>query len=598
MSLFSVLERPVPDLTVKIETGCSPSSVEPVLQADQDEELGRATIYRDLTTRNISLACLCLGWVLGIASLTTGTCIVATSNPPLPSWLVDRVMNMGMVDYPFPQLDLPLLYIQGHRVYCLPRALVFLISFLLNIVLTAILDGMNFIHSTTLRWNLWRESRLQYNSNPRLFSCARSSDSPYANRWFGNVLSALSLALSYGATSLLTFNIYIRGVSDGRIGVTAEKVDGDRYGLDINGWAVVGLGIGLLIQAAISTSCLLSSRAVETWSCNPFTNAKACALLPTPNLPPLDSSLEQPTLAQPTQPSALTIIPSIRATTRLLYLFTLILLACTATTALIAYRAGRLNRAYVISQTGRADVTSYFQALGQLSVPYYLPRGNPYDARQDYVGLLIQVAAQALLTLDLHGAEAVVAIVRDEKVWRRASQRSGARFDAQDSFVHDALTCWEMWVLSAFKALANCVFGFAVSCNLFVFVAVLPLGALVLLAGILAGCVDVLARWQPRGTQPVAFGDLGRLGRLVSSWGGEVEGRLFWGDLGVARDMGDGDRELVRTAGTAGRKLDKVKVGESYVGLGANLVVNNREREKVPERKGGWCGLKVGRRGD
>ena len=112
--------------------------------------MDRAAIHQDLTTRNINLACLCLGWVLGIVSLTTGTCIVATGNPPLPSWLVDRVMNMGMVDYPFPQLDLPLLYIQGHRVYCLPRTLVLLISFLLNIVLTAILDGMNFIHSTTL----------------------------------------------------------------------------------------------------------------------------------------------------------------------------------------------------------------------------------------------------------------------------------------------------------------------------------------------------------------------------------------------------------------------------------------------------------------
>ena len=81
----------------------------------------------------------------------------------------------------------------------------------------------------------------------------------------------------------------------------------------------------------------------------------------------------------------------------------------------------------------------------------------------------------------------------------------------------------------------------------------------------------------------------------MSSWGGEVEGRLFWGDLGVARDVGNGDGELVRMAGTARRRLDKVKVGESYVGLGADLM---GEREKVPERKGGWCGLKVGRRGD
>ncbi|OCL10639.1 hypothetical protein AOQ84DRAFT_426459 [Glonium stellatum] len=585
MSLFSALERPVPDLAVEIGASRSSSPKETTFQAGQDGELSRQAIYRDLTARNINLAGLCLGWALSTVALATGIYMVATSNPPLPRWLVNRVMNMGMLDYPFPQLDLPLVYIQGHRACHLPQTLVVSISILLNIGLTAVLDSMNFIHSTTMRWALWREGRLWHNSNPRLFSCAKSSGSPYANRWFGNALAALSLALSYGATSLIASIIYVRGVSDGDIGVTSERVNGYRYGLDFNGWAVVGLGIGLFIQAAISTSCLFSSCTVETWSYNPITNAKACKLLEPPKPTSINASLDRPTLPKRSQPSVLTIIPSIRTFRLLLYLLTSLLLACTIITVVFAHQSGSLTQSYVISQTGRADFSTYVQSFGLIYAPYYLPSGDPYDARKDYFGLLIQLGAQGILTLCLHSAEVVVAAVRDEKVWRRASGRSGARFDGQDSCMHGLLVCWETWVLFVFKVLANCLFGLAVSCNLFVFVALLPLAALTLLVGILAGWVDALARWRPKGPQPATFGELRRLGSLLGSRGEEkkqeeVSGRLFWGDLGDLKCERDREGNLVRRVGTVGWNLEEVRMDKLYFELGYEADTCNGNNEE------------------
>jgi hypothetical protein len=74
-------------------------------------------------------------------------------------------------------------------------------SLLLNVVVTVALDCMSYIHSTTLRWALFHEGRLENNSNLRLFSSSRLH---IPNKRYMNVISGLSLALTYrGVASLM-----------------------------------------------------------------------------------------------------------------------------------------------------------------------------------------------------------------------------------------------------------------------------------------------------------------------------------------------------------------------------------------------------------
>ncbi len=56
------------------------------------------------------------------------------------------------------------------------------LAFIVNILVTILTDSMGFVHASSLRWALYREERLEFNTNVRLFtsatgppmSCARS----------------------------------------------------------------------------------------------------------------------------------------------------------------------------------------------------------------------------------------------------------------------------------------------------------------------------------------------------------------------------------------------------------------------------------------
>jgi hypothetical protein len=93
---------------------------------------------------------------------------------------------------------------------------------------------MGFIHSTSLRWALYREARLEFNTNIRLFTSARSSA---LNRWYTNAIWTACLILCYASTS----QVFLWGtVFNG-------------YESFVSRLAVGTLAIGLLGQAVIAT---------------------------------------------------------------------------------------------------------------------------------------------------------------------------------------------------------------------------------------------------------------------------------------------------------------------------------------------------------
>ncbi|PFH56744.1 hypothetical protein XA68_16047 [Ophiocordyceps unilateralis] len=169
------------------------------------------------------MAAVAMGSLLGLLSLGGGIYISSTQ----------------------PRLALPLaLSTTGYEV----------LSLAINVMVTFCIDGTMFAHSVSLRWALYRERRLQYNTNIRLFTSAKQRG---PNTWYCNLAAVLFLVLSYGASSVLFLANRVDGI---------QTKDSGQESL-LNGASLIALGLALTGQAAISAWCLLSdSKVIPSWS--------------------------------------------------------------------------------------------------------------------------------------------------------------------------------------------------------------------------------------------------------------------------------------------------------------------------------------------
>lgn len=191
-------------------------------------------ISQDLRTRNICLVGLAIGWILAIASMCVGLKLVMSDAQPVPQIFVHRIVAIGYFARPYNEEVKR--YTQGHRILTTSRFGSVAIPFVMSFVLTAVLDSMNFIHATSLRWALWHEGRLSLKSSLRLLTASRSH---LPNKWHVNVLCAAALALAYGSISVMTTSFYIEAVIGDQINpatgfskILPIPVPGPRYGLD------------------------------------------------------------------------------------------------------------------------------------------------------------------------------------------------------------------------------------------------------------------------------------------------------------------------------------------------------------------------------
>ena len=71
-----------------------------------------------------------------------------------------------------------------------------LIPLAINIVILFVTESLGYIHATSLRWTLFYEGKLDFNTNLRLLTFSRRN---FANGWVANLLFFVTLALCYGA---------------------------------------------------------------------------------------------------------------------------------------------------------------------------------------------------------------------------------------------------------------------------------------------------------------------------------------------------------------------------------------------------------------
>lgn len=377
------------------------------------------------------------------------------------------------------------------------------------------------------------------------------------NKWYANSLALFCLVLSYGASSTMLFR--------------------DFGGLQVNGAAILAMGIGLAGQTAIALWCLLLSRQrnIPTWSSNPLNVTLAalhrgrCTRQPGRCMVSVHQrhqkhvtgsySLEQQGSIWGARPSAR---------------FVMVALWVLAITAIIWPIA-----TFVIAiQYGHFDAWSPFnwdepgrEGGGGSENAISLPISSLGGAAQATVCVLFLCLVQSLQTLGLHGAELLVNVTRDESTWceaysskRRAAKGARVRADPLLS----AASSWENATLFFAKSVVHWIIGQSITqksqdlaLDSYTFTIDIRYSRLVIyavVAVILAGFATFLAFRRREGGLPATMGHLPTLANLIDDWQTDDKGRLWWGDKSpvnlAARAGPTSAGPVVRHAGTSSDK--------------------------------------------
>ena len=398
-----------------------------------------------------------------------------------------------------------------------------IIPLVFNLVVSVSTDALSYAHSVSLRWALYREGRLRYNSNLRLLTRSRRC---WLNGWPVNVVSALCLITSHtGANQTLDLT-HLRDTA---------------YTVSANPLALLMLGIGFIGQTVIAALCLRQAKElVWSWSPDAMNTALAQltegALIRRPGrgmMSVVDRNLPaQPMAPRRTQPPMARSYKTTRMVPRILIVVLLFMVVVATAlyipTAMQVHVADRNNDGRRLSLFMSYETRARVRKVTLSSV-------SPQFVKMSMFG--IGAIVQAIVTMTLHLVELVVNVSRDEAQWRAcATSRGRVKSVAFASHaLYSAVTSWSWWVLFLLKPLSQWLFGlslgfgttdygeFELSFNC------VPLFAV---AGVMAALLGLVA-WvefkRPQGPQPAAFGHLQTLVDLIDDWGEGKGGKLFWG---------------------------------------------------------------------
>lgn len=464
------------------------------------------------------------------------------------------------------------------------------ILFGVSLIVTFVNDALGYVHTVALRWALYREGKLEWNTNFRLFTSAKTS---FANRWYMNMLATGMLTLSYACASLLLI----------RSQETQSFVEGGepREATGVNALALMLLGASILIQVILALLCLREyDTQIPTWSANPLANTLTalsghssvehrpgrCMMPVTDKDTPAEA--QKPAETQPTL-WALRHVKWI-----VIFLWTLCFVNFIWAISMIKVSVKPLSPSSMASF--RFEWTS--EAFREVEL-YMTPNRNDSSlvwefgpGTQMFLGILFLTSVQGVQALGLHCVELLVNMSRDEIVWQDARSRRGARVGKEPLLA--ALTSWRTVVLMILKTALHWLlgqslvaygvmastpdiydeYGDKIDLGFFSF-SISPSRLLIYAAmsAVTAVFTTVLACWQIRSPQPAAWGHLQTLADLVDDWR-TVDRRFWWGDKGV-------DADGVRHAGTcdAPDEVDELDMKAYYAGEHKALLIGFDEEQ-------------------
>ncbi|PHH75615.1 hypothetical protein CDD80_2229 [Ophiocordyceps camponoti-rufipedis] len=406
-----------------------------------------------------------------------------------------------------------------------------------NVILTLSIDGMMFVHSVSLRWALYHEERLEYNTNIRLLTSSRKSG---PNQWYSNAATLFFLVLSYGSSSVLLLLI-----GDTHSPFFADK-EGHPAQPALNAIALIGLGIALAGQALIAVWCLISSsHLIPTWSSNPLNTTLAAMQIGNLSHRPGRSMVS---VHQRRQHSILgsyplkgqgTMIRTQRTVCCILVFLWFLAAAAMAWLVSIMIIARERSGVKCWRPALKWSITSNcsWNWTSFPGGPALFTSPHTYG-QQIVINLVFTTAVQGLQTIGLHCVELIVNMSRDESSWRSAycETRRGAKgLQLSASPFRAAISSWENAVLLVAKAALHWAASQAMASYGYpllngdivatVVVFVYPRIALyALLAFLLAVFATYLALRRPSGCQPATMGHLQTIADLVDDWETDEDG--------------------------------------------------------------------------
>ncbi|KAK0521544.1 hypothetical protein OC834_006625 [Tilletia horrida] len=431
------------------------------------------------------------------------------------------------------------LYQQPSHQYRLSKTDHIVFTAVLNMITTICNESMGYIHSISLRWSLFDEGKLQFNSNLRMFT---SSKQTAANSRFANLVCFIGVILSYSSGALLLVaqgeSAYAGVASDPTAHIAIPQ-------------AFITYGIGILLQVIVTVMAIPSAYRAPTFSCSPLDTA-AAALTRGQGQKALHRQEGRCMMGvdRSTQPSEPT-KPSERQKSLFLahkqvrpWLY--VSFAAAAGGLIIAgvllaliiggidgSGQGTLNiqrRAVPVEEQAKFLHRAILDSRG-LHRRWEAAPGS--DMFTPWVfGWLFAVisAAQTPLTMVLHSGERVVNCRRDESAWRKMARAKGLPRKAPSPPV--AFICsLSAMSLFFFKAAIHWVYSNAMT---IVFVDLLTVSPYWVFGvgggcGLLTAFLMLLTLVSCRGPQPATYGHLQTLIDLIDEWPTDEQTTMYWG---------------------------------------------------------------------
>lgn len=381
----------------------------------------------------------------------------------------------------------------------------------------------------SLRWALFHEGRLRFNSNLRLLTSAKSCP---ANRAPFNFTSLVLLVISYTGAS--------------------QSVSQREGAITFGGVALFFLSIGLLGQVAISAYCLYGAvgRKILSWSASPLNTALACLHhglydrhpgrgmmgVESKDLPP------EPQRPKKRQPSMRKTCPTTYKIVCVTFLFAFLIIVFAGAMYALAVHdmhpwENKTFSFFKEAPTGsdKTIATEGFD-VGIHSKDNLLPH---------FLVFLFGLAMHIIITFTLHCAELLVNIFRDERSWRAAAKPRGTPLG--NGAVKSARTSLAWMFLFVLKPVAQWLFGAqGISYRIGdihetrssgqILFNPIPLFVLAGVAILLAVFATCLVFRKQSGPQPATYGHLQTIIDAVDDWGKGDSGHLWWGYKGLGGD--------------------------------------------------------------
>ena len=383
----------------------------------------------------------------------------------------------------------------------------------LNLLVAVCTESLGYIHSRTQQWALWREHRLEFNSNIRLFTFTQRS---WANGVTLSTIYLLALAMSYTATSAIILSSDSDG-EDGKVQLSFSRA------------GPTSLGVALLIQVLI---CVvgLQATSILTWSSHPLINAavvcKQASMVD--NWHTLQTSHHYRVLEAPSskacstrRPSAFKFHGSVRTMLVVLLITLFILIIWMSIVLWNALTTGSGSSWSLLPHRGDG---SLFDSPWVLL--YFFKQISGPETRV-FAQMVLALVIQLSVTVGLHISELAVLLSRDEDVWRAAGTSAGTNLRVSSlSMVFGSGKSVSLLFL---KPVIHWMYGLAMYITYSGLVMMAPqLVYLTVLWTLLIGFVVFVSLKEPRGSQPVTYGHLQTLSTLIRDGKSDANGRFFW----------------------------------------------------------------------